>query len=92
METSGRAVKNFDEEVWRAKARAIVFKGNVAKFTQNPDLREYLNEGSRNLVEASPTDAVWGIGRSVEQLAALDSIPALERDYVRGDELAWRGF
>jgi ribA/ribD-fused uncharacterized protein len=35
----------------------------VAKFGQNPDLRDYLRTtGDRVLVEASPRDRTWGIG------------------------------
>ena len=35
-------VKNFDADVWSAKCRAVVYKGNLAKFTQNEDLKKYL--------------------------------------------------
>ncbi|MBN6042186.1 NADAR family protein [Amycolatopsis sp. 195334CR] len=37
--------------------------GNLAKFGQHEDLREFLlGTGERVLVEASPLDDVWGIG------------------------------
>ena len=33
------------------------------KFTQNLDmLQELLNTGNKTLVEASPTDKIWGVG------------------------------
>ena len=37
--------------------------GNAAKFTQHPDLGRFLaGTGPRVLVEASPSDRIWGIG------------------------------
>lgn len=59
----GRNVKNFDLIKWNKYAKAIVHDGNMAKFTQNPKLLEFLiaTEGT-TLVEASPYDRIWGIG------------------------------
>ena len=34
----GRKVKNFNVDVWNKNAKRIVYDGNRAKFTQNPDL------------------------------------------------------
>jgi ribA/ribD-fused uncharacterized protein len=35
----------------------------MAKFGSHPELKDYLlNTGERILVEASPVDAIWGIG------------------------------
>jgi hypothetical protein len=59
----GRGVSGFDEAVWVENRFAIVVQANLAKFTQNPELRAFLKQtGSRILVEASPVDNVWGIG------------------------------
>jgi len=42
---------------------AIVFEGNLAKFSQNPELKaEMLSTGNKIFVEASPLDHIWGIG------------------------------
>lgn len=59
----GREVKNFDESRWNAVVRNFVYKGNMAKFLQNPELRYHLlmTDGT-TLVEASPRDRIWGIG------------------------------
>ena len=55
--------KNFDDEVWKENARRLVTEGNVAKFSQNDDLREFLlGTGEAVVVEASPYDRIWGIG------------------------------
>nr|WP_262905040.1 NADAR family protein [Hymenobacter pini] len=59
----GRKVQGFDEARWNAARFEIVVRGNVAKFSQHPALREFLlGTGNRVLVEASPVDSIWGIG------------------------------
>jgi len=59
----GKKVQGFQVEVWEAVARDIVMRANLAKFTDSPKLRAKLlmTEGT-TLVEASPTDRIWGIG------------------------------
>ncbi len=58
----GRKVQNFDEQIWNEVKYSIVLNGNFLKFTQNPQLREYLlSTEDRVLVEASPLDSIWGI-------------------------------
>ena len=59
----GRSVRNFDDGRWNAQRFDIVVQGNVAKFGQNPAMRDFLfATGDRVLVEASPRDRIWGIG------------------------------
>jgi ribA/ribD-fused uncharacterized protein len=61
----GRLVHNFDEAQWKAHGSDIVLRGNLLKFTQNPDLKALLlATGDKILVEASPYDKIWGIGRT----------------------------
>jgi ribA/ribD-fused uncharacterized protein len=56
-------IKNFDKAIWDKNCLAIVYKGNIAKFTQNPELKEQmLATEDRIFVEASPLDNIWGIG------------------------------
>ncbi|MCA9493218.1 MAG: NADAR family protein [Myxococcales bacterium] len=63
----GRGVRGYDEDVWREPRFRIVVDGNVAKFGAHPDLRAFLlGTGDRVLVEASPQDAVWGIGLAAD--------------------------
>lgn len=60
---AGRQVRGFDEAVWQERRFDIVVAANRAKFSQHPALRDFLlATGARVLVEASPTDRVWGIG------------------------------
>ncbi|GAA1896422.1 NADAR family protein [Streptantibioticus ferralitis] len=71
--TLGRQVRGFDEELWARHRWHLVVEGNVAKFGQDPALRDFLlSTGSRVLVEASPLDRVWGIGLAADDERAPD--------------------
>ena len=64
----GRAVLAFDDDAWASVALRIVERGVYLKFVQNPLLRRYLlSTEDRELVEASPYDARWGIGFSADR-------------------------
>ena len=40
-----------------------MFKGNLAKFTQNAELKAFLlSSDDAVIAEASPADKIWGIG------------------------------
>lgn len=69
----GRQVRGFEEAIWVRFREGIVFQGNYARFSQNPDQRELLfaTRGT-TLVEASPHDRVWGIGLSADDPRAQD--------------------
>lgn len=63
----GREVKNFDEKRWEENRFNIVVEGNLAKFSQNDNLKYFLlSTKDRILVEASPYDTIWGIGLSAK--------------------------
>lgn len=59
----GRKIKNFNESKWIENRELAMYKALYAKFTQNLELKEKLLSTNNNiLVEASPTDNIWGIG------------------------------
>ncbi|MBQ8959928.1 MAG: NADAR family protein [Ruminococcus sp.] len=63
----GRRISGFDEKVWEQHRTEIVIAGNMAKFGQNEELRDYLLATEKSvLVEASPYDRIWGIGLSAD--------------------------
>ena len=67
----GRQVRNFDGQIWDQHSREIVVQGNYLKFSQHPELSEFLlNTGNRIIVEASPRDRIWGIGMGKDNPAA----------------------
>lgn len=93
----GREVRNWDQAKWDAAKFEAVVVGNVAKFGQVPEMREFLlGTGDMVLVEASPHDRVWGIGLRREDKEAKDpnkwrgenllGFALMEaRDRIRGD-------
>ncbi|MCG9536605.1 NADAR family protein [Providencia huaxiensis] len=59
----GREVRGFKQDVWDENRFAIVVTANMAKFSQNKELGQFLlSTNERVLVEASPVDKIWGIG------------------------------
>lgn len=61
----GRDVKGYDDAKWAAVRYKIVVAGNMAKFTQNRELKHaLLDTGYLELVEANPRDSIWGIGKA----------------------------
>ncbi len=66
----GRLIESFVLGLWqereendRPRCWNVVWRGNMAKFSQNPGLlEELLNTKGTTLVEASPFDKIWGIG------------------------------
>ncbi|MFB4303985.1 NADAR family protein [Actinomadura sp. NTSP31] len=69
----GRRVRGFREDAWAAHRTSVVVAANQAKFTQHPELRDYLaGTGDRVLVEASPLDRVWGIGLAADDPRAAN--------------------
>lgn len=66
-------MRGFDEARWLAHRFDLVVEGNFAKFTQHPDLLRFLlSTGDRVLVEASPVDAIWGIGLAANDPQSAD--------------------
>lgn len=71
----GRRVQNFVPEVWDKFKYDLVLEGNQHKFSQHADLKEFLlRTGEKVLVEASPTDTVWGIGLAGDDPAAANPV------------------
>lgn len=59
----GRQVKNYDDAHWNGRRQLVVYKGLLAKFSQNEALKQKLfATGSALLAECEPTDKIWGIG------------------------------
>jgi len=66
----GRKVDGFDDKKWYGEfaddnpAKKHMFDGNYLKYTQNDKLKKMLLDTlGTELVEASPYDKIWGIGK-----------------------------
>lgn len=69
----GRRVRGFDEATWIQHRCAVVERGSLAKFSQHPALGAYLlGTQDRVLVEASPSDRIWGVGLGANDPRAQD--------------------
>ena len=63
----GRKIKCFNEETWCLFRFGIVYNANLLKFSQNDFLLDaLLKTGNSLIVEASPTDRVWGVGIAID--------------------------
>ena len=69
----GRLVENFDFDDWMEICREIVTVINVAKFSQHPTYLTHLKDtATLTLVEASPSDKIWGVGLAVDDPLVMD--------------------
>lgn len=70
----GRQVENFDSVAWGCVSYGFMVYVNYLKFSQNKGLGDQLKAtGDRILVEASPSDLIWGCGRGLNDPELLDS-------------------
>ena len=71
----GQQVRGYSDEVWGPLREQVMFEANVAKYTQNEELKEKLLnpewEG-KYFVEASPFDKIWAIGLEENDDRVLD--------------------
>jgi ribA/ribD-fused uncharacterized protein len=71
----GRTAQGFVQSVWDEARLSIVATGNEAKFRQNPELRGFLTATKdKVLVEASPSDRIWGIGLAEDDSRATNPL------------------
>ncbi len=77
----GRKVANYDDAVWCHLREDITYIGLLNKYQQNNKLKEKLiDTNTKELVEASPKDTIWGIGMS-------DDDPELENKSIWGKNI-----
>ena len=70
----GRRVRNFESALWRSCNAEVIYHANLAKFSQNPELKAVLlGTGDMPLAEASPADLNYGIGLEATDPRAEDS-------------------
>ncbi len=69
----GRHVKGFVEEAWDDAREYAMTIAVSWKFHSNPEMMKILKDtGKKLIVEASPVDAIWGIGLAPNDPLALD--------------------
>ena len=69
----GRQVANYDESLWNGIRQIVVYKGLLAKFSQNEELKEKLIRTNDDiLAECAVRDRIWGIGLNMKDPDRLD--------------------
>lgn len=69
----GRQVADYNDIIWNGIRQIVVYKGLLAKFSQNETLCENLRKsGSAILAECAVKDRVWGIGLSMKDPNRFD--------------------
>ncbi|XP_045176895.2 uncharacterized protein LOC123537288 [Mercenaria mercenaria] len=73
LQQKGREVKGFKEDVWKSHRLQIAKDGNMAKFSQNEDLRsQIILTHPKKFVMASPIGKIWGIGLAEQDPKSRD--------------------
>jgi len=68
----GRQVKNYSDPLWNEVRYENMLDGCRAKFTQNQRLKKILlDTNNLTIVEASPTDKIWGVGLAINNSLVL---------------------
>ena len=63
----GREVQYFDTALWDQVKYNVVLQGNLAKYSQNSELFEFLDSTDDSiLVECSPFDDIWGVKLGID--------------------------
>ena len=69
----GRKVSNYDGNYWNGIRQIVVYRGLLAKFSQNEDLKEKLiGTGDAILAECARKDKIWAIGLGIDDEGRFD--------------------
>ncbi|KAK5102691.1 hypothetical protein LTS08_003491 [Lithohypha guttulata] len=69
--TLGRKVRNFKQQIWDENCDRVVEEGQFLKFDQNEEMKKVLlGTGTKEIVETSPNDRLWGVGFNTEEAEA----------------------
>ena len=69
----GRTAKGYVGLVWEGSRQMIAFRGLLAKFSQNEELkRKLLDTKNAYLVECAFSDTIWACGRRLKEEERLD--------------------
>jgi hypothetical protein len=75
----GKQIYGYDDTIWETVRFGFMVYPCLLKFQQNPVFAAHLKAtNDRILVEASPTDAIWGVGMS-EEVAVEHAEKEMER-------------
>jgi ribA/ribD-fused uncharacterized protein len=80
----GRQIKNFDDNTWGQVRYEYMLAINKEKYFQNQDLKNrLLSTNNAVIVEDSPYDYIWGIGKNGTGQNLLGKVLMETRDWLR---------
>ena len=66
IKAMGRSVQNYSDTIWNGVRQIVVYRGLLAKFRQNEDLKQQLLATHPHiLAECALRDNIWGIGMTM---------------------------
>jgi ribA/ribD-fused uncharacterized protein len=68
IKSLGRGVRNYDDQVWNNKRYDVMVNVLIMKFGETKLMETLIKTGNVMIYEASPTDAIWGIGYAKNNL------------------------
>ncbi len=72
IQSLGKRIRNFDEQRWKTEGPAIVKRGALEKFRQNPSAcQRLLDTGNKTIIEASK-NKFWGVGMKMTNPGILE--------------------
>jgi ribA/ribD-fused uncharacterized protein len=67
----GKAIPDFSQQEWEIVRERVCMNGNLAKFSQNDNLKQMLLQtGTKSLVESRKDDRIWGVGYDAKHALA----------------------
>ncbi len=72
MKAIAARLQNFDEEKWKSEAPAITKRGLLAKFSQNPQMKQALLATGELILAEAASDKLFGTGVHIAEPGALD--------------------
>jgi ribA/ribD-fused uncharacterized protein len=69
----GKKVRKFNSDTWEAKAKDILFRANLAKFSQNGYAREALVKTGSKLLGEATRNPIFGIGHTLNSKTVSDN-------------------
>lgn len=83
MKAFGRAVRNFDNDIWQRNCYEIVKRGNLEKFSQNPELGQYHNNEKSDPCGSKSSRSHLGHWNGTEQSRCGESIEMAGQEPAR---------
>ena len=87
LKNLGKRVSNFNKKTWTEMAEGLLYNGLKQKFIENDYCLDFLDStGEKLIVEASPSDRLFGIGRPIT-FEGLEDVQTHQGSNIQGNML-----